>query len=710
MPAVDVALFAPLAEPFTYLWPEGLGRPETGIRVLVPLGATAQRMGVVERVHAVDLENAAGLKPVADRIDALPLLPDGYRRWSARLAAYYLARPGARWETVLAWAGDEGRRRYRLRDGALLRALDPELADLFGTGRRIRTQQRLCARVGGPHPCWRLRRAVEQGAVEEVIDPLPTPPAGEEGRAIRLNQDQERALGRLSGARGAFGCHLLFGCTGSGKTEVYLRAAEQVIADGGQVLVLVPEIGLTPMWMARVAHRLGRVGLWHSALDPRARHAVRMRLGRLDAVVGTRSALFLPLPRLGLIVVDEEHDASFKQQEGVPFSARDMAVLLAQELGIPVVLGSATPSVESWWQAERGRYRLLELPRRVGGGGGVATEVVDMRGSGSLLSDALKQALEETRRSGGQSLLYLNRRGYAPALHCTACGGQPECRHCSARLTLHRRRALLCCHLCGWQRGVPDRCEACGEQALVPLGAGTERIVELLAEALPELRVARLDRDAAASMEQRISLLDRFAGGEIDCLIGTQMVVKGHHFPRVTLVGVVQADLGLNLPDVRAAERWWQQLTQVIGRAGRGDRPGRTLLQSYQPDHPWLQRLGEEQARAILRQELANRRAFGAPPFSRWVRLVYSAVREGRALEAARNARDALEGRLPGVRLAGPVPCVLERINRRYRFELLLRDASRRVLPWALAPLLQRLGRLPSGVRCKVDVDPLEMM
>ncbi len=708
---VDIALFAPLPDALSYLWPAALGIPEIGIRVRVPLGHTS-RIGVVTRCDATPDLPEKEMKRVTDRLDEAPLLPDGYLRWSRRLGNYYLATEGERWECVLAWAADERRRRFRLRNEEALRDRMPELYAALGGSRRTLSLGTIQTRLHDKATHWLLAQAVRQGWVEEVVDALPEPPAtvATKQQEITLNETQRDAVRALRDAGGKFACHLLFGCTGSGKTEVYLRAAERIIADGGQVLILVPEIGLTPMWMARIAHRLGRVGLWHSALKPRQRHALRHRLSQVDAVIGTRSALFLPLPRLRLIVVDEEHDNSFKQQDGLPFSARDMAVLLAQELRIPIVLGSATPSVESWWQAERKRYCRLDLPHRVGHGGVVATQVVDMRGSHELISPALNDALQRTLEAGQQSLLYLNRRGYAPALHCTACGAQPDCRHCAARLTLHRQRGLLCCHLCGWQRQVPNRCEACGEQALLPLGAGTERISEVLTQMVPKLRFARLDRDAVTSMEQHIAVLDRFARGEIDCLIGTQMVVKGHHFPRVTLVGVVQADLGLHIPDLRAAERWWQQLTQVMGRAGRGTTPGTTILQSYQPDHPWFQQLGDSGAEAILHQELANRRAMHAPPFSLWVRIVFSAVREDRALREAKRMRDLVATQLPEISVSGPVPCVLERVNRRFRFELLLRDDSRRQLPWSLAPLLRSMPPLSGGVRRKVDVDPLDMM
>ncbi|MDQ6950480.1 MAG: primosomal protein N' [Mariprofundales bacterium] len=707
---VAVALFAPLPRLFTYAWPASLGNPEVGVRLRVPLAA-ALRTGVVERVlTAVEASEIAQdrLKWVEDRLDHAPLLPPQYVIWSARLAAYYLALPGDRWALPLAWAADEQRRRFRPRDTVRLSQENPALSFLFRNLTPL-TQATIVARLGASDSYWQLRQAEIDGLIEEVVEPLATLHRNDEPVVAQLTPPQQQAVDALALSGDRFAPHLLFGCTGSGKTEVYIRAARRVVDQGGQVLILVPEIGLTPMWLARVAQRLGVVAAWHSGLKPRQKHAVRHALDRVDCVVGTRSSLFLPLQRLGLIVVDEEHDASFKQSDGVAFSARDMAVLLAQQLQIPLVLGSATPSVESWRLASEGRYRLLTLPSRIGRASTVTTQVIDMRGSRDILSPGLLAALEATHAAGQQSILYLNRRGYAPALHCTACGHVPLCRHCAARLTLHRGRGELRCHLCGWKRRVQDRCDSCGEVALLPLGAGTERIFELLAERLPTLATARMDRDAIRSPEDLSVLLGQFGSGEVDCLIGTQMVVKGHHFPNVTLVGVVQADLGLNLPDLRAAERWWQQLTQVIGRAGRGEVAGRTLLQSYQPDHPWLSRLGDAYAESILREELALRRDMQAPPFSRWVRVVFSALHTERALDAAQQMVDGVASLLTAeVGCIGPIPCAIERINRRFRYEVLLRDPSRNCLPWALAPLLTQ--PIPRGVRRRIDVDPVEMM
>jgi len=705
---VEVAVFCPLFKTFTYLWPDALGQPEPGIRVRVPFGR-GSRTGVVLSIN-VDASPDIECKTVLDRLDADPLYDGRRRAWLERARRYYLAAPGEMNELALAWAAGEDKRRWQRLDG--LEESDPELAAVFG-GRHALSVGTMRRKLPS-HPVYhRLRQAARSGLVQEVtIDggdaaDMHTAFSGE-SIPEQLTQAQEMALDALLASDG-FATHLLFGRTGSGKTEVYLRAAQARVEADGQVLILVPEIGLTPQWLARLTARFGKVAVWHSALTETQRLQVRQQLGKVDVLVGTRSALFLPLPRLAMIVVDEEHDGSFKQQEGVCYSARDLSILLAQELDIPVVLGSATPALESWRQVAQDRYQLLELPQRISAHASPKVKRVDMRGTESPISEVLLKALGEVWEAGGQSLLFLNRRGYAPALICSACGDVPECPACSLRLTLHRRRKQLRCHACGFVRPVPVVCEACGEEALLPLGEGTEKVEEQLLAALPGLRIARFDRDVVRSAARLQQLLADVAARRVDCLIGTQMVVKGHHFPHVSLVGVVNADLGLNLPDFRAGERWWQQLTQVLGRAGRGDAPGRVIVQTRDPQSPWLDRIGDEQARSTLDEELVLREALCYPPFSRWVRVIFSAGHADRARRAAEAFVEAC-GHLPEVvQPVGPMPCALERLASRYRFEVIVRDESRAQLPWCLEPLL-RMQPVPSGVRRRVDVDPVDMM
>ncbi|GMQ99358.1 MAG: primosomal protein N' [Zetaproteobacteria bacterium] len=707
---VEIAVFAPLNKTFTYQWPEWLGEPQPGMRVHVPFGR-GRRLGVVWRTTVSPSETPIELKAVIDRVDARPLYDSRRMQWLERACRYYVAAPGECAETAFAWAGNEDKRRWHCTDTAALSLSDDELAQAFahrGTLSAATLRKKLPA-SGFYH---RLRQAVEAGHLTEALNEsalrtslvITAEPVPE-----RLLPAQQQALDRISHTPG-FSPFLLFGCTGSGKTEVYLRAARQRVDSGSQVLILVPEIGLTPQWLARLATRFEHIAVWHSGLSDTQRLQVRRDLPDVEVLVGTRSALFLPLPRCSMIVVDEEHDTSFKQQEGMHYHARDLAILLAQEMDIPIILGTATPSLESWRHAREGRYQLLELPERIAPHPAPAIETVDMRGVEAALSEPLLAALRETKAKGLQSLLYLNRRGYAPALMCTACGDVPECPSCSFRLTLHRRKKQLRCHGCGFVRHVPVACEHCGEDALLPLGEGTEKVEEQLAATLPDLRMARLDRDAIRNETRLMRVLGDFSSGKLDCLVGTQMLVKGHHFPNVTLVGVVNADLGLGLPDFRAGERWWQQITQVVGRTGRGSHPGRIIVQTRNPEAEWLSRIGGEQARDTLDIELSLRKTLDYPPFARWVRIIFSSTRSDSAIQAAERVAQACTAYLPeSIQCMGPMPCAIERIATRYRFELVLREITRKHLPWCLMPLLSRMA-VPTAVRMRVDVDPVDMM
>jgi len=699
-----VAVFAPLPGRFTYQWPEILGEPVAGLRVRVPFGK-GWRYGVLLDIHSNAPEQSC--KPVDDRLEFAPSCSPEYLEWLGRGQRYYLASEGEFLETALAWAMVDEGRKLKLVDHDRLAPFGAVLAAIFST-KQAKTVKTVRSRCKASALLWRLLKAVEAGALEWVDEPSVSEPVEVCDGNVELKPAQQKAAEAIRSSFGRFSPFLLFGATGSGKTEVYLDAAAEAVGQGRQLLILVPEIGLTPMWLARLKSRFSRIGIWHSAMTAGERLAVRRQLDDLQVLIGTRSALFLPLSRLAMIVVDEEHDGSFKQQEGVSYSARDMALLLGQQMQLPVVLGSATPSLESWRLVREGAMALLELPERVAAHAELNIEKVDMRGVDALLSPKLIRALKETKVEGLQSILFLNRRGYAPALQCTACGDVPQCPGCSLNLTLHRRAGQLRCHACGLVRKVPSICEVCGEQALMPLGAGTEKLEEFLHDAVPELNFARFDRDVIQSHKRLKETLAGFESGAIDCLIGTQMLVKGHHFPNVTLVGVVNADMGLSLPDFRASERWWQQLTQVTGRAGRGDHPGRVIIQSRSPEAAWFEKIGDAYAREVLDEELLLRQQLNYPPYSRWVRIVFSSPQLTRAEEAAAAMAKHLE-RWGQVAFSGPMLCPVERLAGRFRVEILLRDNSRKILPWKLAPLLEKIP-VPSGVRRKVDVDPLDML
>ncbi|MCC5861197.1 MAG: primosomal protein N', partial [Gammaproteobacteria bacterium] len=483
-------------------------------------------------------------------------------------------------------------------------------------------------------------------------------------------------------------------------------------------LVLVPEIGLTPQLLAHLRSRFGdAVCALHSGLGDAERLAAwrAARSGRAAILVGTRSALFVPLARPGLIILDEEHDSSFRQQEGVRYSARDLAVVRARELGVPLVLGSATPSLESLRHARDGRYQLLEMPRRIGGGKEPALSLVDLSHHRQQqgLSTPLLAAMRRHLDSDGQVLLFLNRRGFAPALWCTDCGHVVDCPRCDARMTVHQHDRRLRCHHCGTERAVPDSCPACGSAELAPVGQGTERIEQTLARLFPDVRGVRIDRDTTRRRDSLERHLDAVRRGEVRILVGTQMLTKGHDFPGISLVGILDADQGLFSSDYRASERLAQTIVQVAGRCGRGERPGEVLIQTRFPAHPLLRRLCDEGYRGFAAALLAEREAAGWPPYTRLALL--RAEAPGRRppqafLEAARELARGFG--IAGTEVLGPAPAGMERRAGRYRQQLLFLAADHRPLQRLLGQLPTRLAALPEArrVRWVIDVDPPDLI
>jgi primosomal protein N' (replication factor Y) len=520
---------------------------------------------------------------------------------------------------------------------------------------------------------------------------------------------------------------LLQGVTGSGKTEIYLRSAARALAAGRQVLVLVPEINLTPQLEARFAERFAghRLVSLHSALTPaqRLRHWLLAHLGQADLVLGTRLAVFASLPRLGLIVVDEEHDPSFKQQEGARYSARDLAVYRGRLDRVPVLLGSATPSLESWSRADKGRYRRLTLTQRVGGGALPTVRVHDMnllpRASGTAspaLAPALLQAIQRRIARGEQSLLFLNRRGYAPVLHCAACGWKSACPHCSAWRVFHKADRTLRCHHCGLAEHVPRACPDCGNLDIATIGRGTERLEEQIAQALPGARVARIDADSTRAKGALQSQLSAVHAREVDVLVGTQMIAKGHDFRGITLVAAVNPDAALFASDFRAAERLFALLMQAAGRAGRDAAQAEhseMWIQTWHPRHPLYAALRAHDFDAFARSQLAERRTAGLPPFASLALL----RAEARSAEAATSfLRDAaaLAAQLPDagdVTVYSPVPPLVSRVANVERMQMLVESTSRAALQRLLAAWLPRLHALRAAhkpvLRWAVDVDPL---
>jgi primosomal protein N' (replication factor Y) len=654
-----------------------------GTLLRVPLGRR-DLLGIVWHGAASSPE-ATTLRPVGAVFSALPPLAPAWLALVDFAAGYYQRSVG---ELALS-------------------VLPPELRKLDAPGLTQRLA-RLLARLGK--------------AAAAASPDLPSP------QRPQLGDEQRAALAAFEVARAQPRPlpMLLHGVTGSGKTEVYLHATEAVLAAGRQALVLVPEINLTPQLEARFAARFPghRLVAMHSGLTPvqRLRHWLMAHLGRADIVLGTRLSVFAPLPRLGLIVVDEEHDPSYKQQEGARYSARDLAIYRAHLERVPVILGSATPSLETWQRAEAGRYQRLALAERVGGGPLPRVRLFDMgvlprdKGQSPVLAPLVLQSLQERLARGEQSLVFLNRRGYAPVLHCADCGWKSGCPHCSAWRVFHKGERTLRCHHCGFTERVPRACPDCGNLDIAPLGRGTEKLEEQLAELLPGARIARLDADTARGKGMLESKLAEVHAGAVDVLVGTQMVTKGHDFRRITLVVAVNPDSALFASDFRAPERLFALLMQAAGRAGRdAEAAARSEMwvQTWHPQHPLYAALKTHDFAAFARSQLAERRAAGLPPYSHLALLRAEARDPAVALAWLREAGE-LAAALPGaaeVTLYPPVPPAVSKVAGIERLQMLVEAASRLQLQRLLAdwmPALHGLrGRHKGLARWAIDVDPL---
>jgi primosomal protein N' (replication factor Y) len=537
-----------------------------------------------------------------------------------------------------------------------------------------------------------------------------------------LNRHQRAAFDRIEAALEAkqFQTFLLQGVTGSGKTEIYLKAIDAALGRGSGALMLVPEIGLTPAVAGQFHHRFGdRVAILHSGIhdSERSQEWRRIRSGAAQAVVATRSGVFAPVRNLGLIIVDEEHDQSYKQQETPRYHGRDVAIVRARDRGAVVVLGSATPSLESRYNADRGKYELLRLPERVESRPMPKVEVIDARQEfletrkQATFSRALIDAVTERLESGEQSMLLLNRRGFSSFMTCRACGERLECPNCSVTLTFHRRDRRMLCHYCNFSSRVPERCPKCDSDHIQFLGVGSERVEDELHGAFPRARIARIDRDTTGGKRDYEAILAKFREGEFDILVGTQMIAKGHDIPNVTLVGIVSADTGLGLPDFRAAERTFQLLTQAAGRAGRGTTPGIVLMQTINPDHYAIRFAAEQDYEKFFAKELEFRRLMHYPPFGALANVIVRGAREEEAL-----ARSSALGRLlnpagEGVKILGPAAASLARLKNEYRYQMLIKTASRK----RLNEILGEVRRFAAAEKWNptslvIDVDPMTIL
>ena len=726
-PVLQVAVPVPVRHRFDYLPPQPgrLSQVRPGVRVRVPFGRTSA-IGVVVDVVADSAVDATRMRRVREVIDDEPLLDPVILELLVWASGYFQHPIGEVVTGTLPRLLRLGRAPKA--EQSILYAASAAGADAYTRGiARAPVQERLLGLVmaGGSvpeaalaagHREWRrpLRALIAKGWVEPVAEAPRA--AGPADRPV-LNADQQRAVDAVRAHLSAFEPFVLEGVTGSGKTEVYLRLIEEVVRNGRQALVLIPEIGLTPQLLARFHARLAcRVEALHSGLSDGERLSAwtHARNGTAEVIVGTRSAVFVPLARPGLFIVDEEHDLSFKQQEGFRYSARDLAVVRARDAGVPVVLGSATPSLEAVDNVRRGRYRRLDLPHRAGGATPPRIDVVDLRTRpfDSGLCDVLIEALEQVKARSEQALLFINRRGYAPLLVCHGCGWIAECRRCDARLVYHRGDGRLRCHHCAAEHALIVECPECASRDMRRLGLGTERVANALESRIDGLRVARMDRDVTRRRGSLETLLDRIHAGDVDVVVGTQMLAKGHHFPNVTLVAILDADGGLFGVDFRAPERMAQLLLQVAGRAGRSDRAGRVLLQTHHPDHPLLRVLVREGYRKFCEGALAERRRARLPPYAS-LALVRAEASNREAPQAFLGDAEACAKRHShqGVSVLGPVPSPMERRAGRYRAQLLVDAGTRTALQRFLPVWIERLEALASArrVRWSVDVDPQEM-
>jgi len=701
-----------------------------GARVLVPFGRRREIVGVVVETASTSTLLPGRLRPIQKRLDDAPLLPDDVMellRWGAQ---YYHHPIGEVLWTALP---------VRLRQGEAAELPGVPAWRLTTTGRaaqlgqlRAPPQRRLLEALQaapdnelGREALSRvterwlpaIRALMEKGLVGAHLREIPADLPTHAPAPYRLTAAQSAAVNALGMAQ-RFQPFLLRGVTGSGKTEVYLQAIAQTLARGRAALVLVPEIGLTPQLLERFRHRLGvALAVLHSGLGEAERAAAWLsaRAGKSRIVLGTRSAVFTPIPDLGLIIVDEEHDASYKQQDGFRYSARDVAVMRASRAGIPIVLGSATPSLESLNQVRAGAYAALELPERAAAAASLPpVELLDMRRLAieDGLSHPLRTALAECLERGEQSLLFLNRRGFAPVWMCVDCGFVAPCRRCDARLTYHRGTARLVCHHCGAEAAVPEICPVCRGTRLQALGEGTERVEAALTRYLPGARILRIDRDTTRRKGSLEAQLASVHAGEADILVGTQMLSKGHDFPNVTLVGVLNADQGLYSADFRGPERLFQQIVQVSGRAGRASRPGRVLIQTYHPEHPIFAALRAHDYAAFADYTLTERREAGYPPFRHLALLRAESPKAGAPLAFLRRARAfGQRHQPPGVDLMEPVPAPMERRAGRYRAQLLVQASARKPLHGFLDQWLAQIwdSKEAKRVRWSIDVDPLDM-
>jgi primosomal protein N' (replication factor Y) len=734
MMILEVALPTPLRRRFDYLPPQGSTPAEwqqliPGQRIRVPFGSR-ELVGVLLAVKDTSEFALNKLKPALAILDQQPVLDEELMELCYWAADYYQCALGDALQTalpVLLRQGEAAERKGELvvrlttegkglPVGALKRA--PKQAALLGS---LQSKGQLSRpdlnELGIPRNI--VKTLIEKGlAVEQ--ETLSSHSFGNtllREQPLVLGDEQASVFAQIK--MDSFQCYLLDGATGSGKTEIYLQAIAQVLAQGKQALVLVPEIGLTPQTLQRFQRRFAvPVVALHSGLNDRERLDawLQAKEGVAQVIIGTRSAIFTPLLRPGILIVDEEHDASFKQQDGFRYSARDLAVVRAQRLGIPLILGSATPSLETLHNAQQGRYLHLQLKSRAGTARPPEIQLLDIRNQQlhEGFAAASLAAIDSTIKAGNQVLVFLNRRGYAPTLECHACGWMANCNHCDARMTLHHNPRHLHCHHCDHQRSIPQHCPECRSPQLFPLGQGTERSESALQQLFPQVPVIRVDRDSTRNKDGLQKLLVDVHAGKPCILVGTQMLAKGHHFADVTLVVIIDADAGLFSTDFRGPERMGQLLLQVAGRSGRADKPGAVLIQSYHCDHPLIQTLVQQGYHALAALILHERHITQMPPFRHLALLRVESTQPELAVQFLQRTRQLAEQTLaasPQLHYLGPLPAMMEKRGDRFRYLLQFNSAQRKILQPLLTSLALQLEQEPLAkkVRWAIDVDPQEM-
>ena len=727
-----IAIPTPLRRQFDYLAPvNSQGKlPLPGVRVKVPFGRQTLVGILLEVVYETDVPSQK-LKPIIEVLDEQPVFNSELLQLLRWCALYYHHPIGEIMQNALpvklrqgAATHIKGIRRWQLTsegtqvDLQTLKRAAKQIAllsDLKKTPSGL-----LDSQLSENHVGWRpvMKRLQEKGLVESFEEnalPIATPV----NTAPTLNADQQHAIDRvLEQQSDGFHAYVLEGVTGSGKTEVYLQIIEDIIKQGKQALVLVPEIGLTPQLLNRFLQRLqGRIAIMHSGLndEERLQAWLHTQAGSADVIIGTRSAVFSPLLRPGVIIIDEEHDLSFKQQDGFRYSARDLAVKRARDLDIPILLGSATPSLETLYNAQQGRYETLLLPKRAGNAKPPTISLLDVRSQKMEhgVSAQLLQKMKEHLEKDSQVLLFLNRRGFAPVLMCHECGWHALCPRCDAHMTLHQSNSQLRCHHCGTEQYKPHACPKCKSDDLLQMGFGTERIEQSLNELFPHYEVIRIDRDSTRRKGSMEKLLNGINNGKRQILIGTQMLAKGHHFPNVTLVGMLNADHGLYSSDFRASERMGQLILQVAGRAGREEKEGEVLIQTHHADHPLFQPLLNHNYPRFAKALIEERHQTELPPFTHLALLRAEAVDQQSPMIFLEQARLILEQANQGeILLMGPFPALMERRAGRYRAQLLIQANNRKQLQSLFANSITQIEnhKTAKKVRWSIDIDPMDLM